>query len=133
MGANYYMTKGEWLPESDENHNLHSLLQEGSGTPARIHIGESSGGWCFALLVMPDYGIRNLSDWKVFATRLIQDGWRIEDECKVQYTFDEMMDVIQRVGWEEKMGVPLNRHEVDDIHCIGNGVGLYDYMVGWFS
>ena len=36
-----------------------------------IHIGRSSGGWCFSLHVYPEDGIHTLDDWK--------EKWKVED------------------------------------------------------
>ncbi len=134
MGTNYYAVKGEWLPEvSDWGHPLYGLIQEGSGRPAVIHIGKSSYGWCFSLHVMPQHGISNLGDWKMLVERLLGEGWRIEDEYREVVALDELWKVVERVDWERQDGRPLKRHMVDETHCIGNGEGFYDYIVGVFS
>lgn len=133
MGTNYYMAKGEHLPESDYNHPLNGLLRDGTGVCAKIHIGKSSGGWCFALHVMPSHGINNLQDWKKFAARLIEENWRIENEYRDVITPEELWEIVERVGWKRNDGEPLMRHEVDNRHCIGHGEGFYDYMIGHFS
>jgi hypothetical protein len=131
MGTNYYMMKGEWLPESNWDHPLSGLIREGTGRPASIHIGKSSGGWCFSLHVMPEQGISNLADWRALADRLLADGWRIEDEYRDVVTPDMMWKIVEREGWD--WGAAEWRHEVDGDHCIGHGEGLYDYVVGYFS
>ena len=134
MGTNYYAVKGEWLPEvSDWGHPLYGLIQDGSGRPALIHIGKSSGGWCFSLHVMPEQGISNLADWRALVERLLADGWRIEDEYRDSVTLEELWNIVERKGWNADGQRPLKRHDVDDRHCIGHGEGLYDYVVGDFS
>jgi hypothetical protein len=135
MGTNYYMMKGTPIPESDWSHPLNGLLREGTGVCAKIHIGKSSGGWCFSLHVMPQQGIHNLNDWKVLVERLLPEGWRIENEYGETFTSEELWRVVERVGdgWTLKDGRPLKRHMVDETHCIGNGEGFYDYIVGGFS
>ena len=134
MGTNYYAVKGAWLPEvSDWGSPFYGLIQEGSGRPASIHIGKSSGGWCFSLHVMPEQGIHNLADWKALVERLLADGWRIEDEYRDAVTTEELWDIVERKGWDADRQRPLKRHYVDGEHCIGHGEGLYDYVVGCFS
>jgi hypothetical protein len=134
VGTNYYAVKGKWLPEvSDWGHPLYGLIREGTGRPASIHIGKSSGGWCFSLHVMPQHGISNLGDWKVLVDRLIAGGWRIEDEYREIIALDELWKIVGRVDWERQDGRPLKRHMVDETHCIGHGEGLYDYIIGEFS
>jgi hypothetical protein len=127
------MVKGQHIPETDYDHPLSGLIREGTGVCAKIHIGKSSFGWCFSLHVMPEHGIHNLQDWKALADRLIAGGWRIEDEYREIIALDKLWKVVERADWEQKDGRPLNRHYVDGDHCIGNGEGFYDYMVGWFS
>jgi hypothetical protein len=135
MGTNYYMIKGEWLPEvSDLGHPLYGLIRDGSGRPASIHIGKSSGSWCFSLRVYPDHGVHNLADWKALVERLLADGWRIESEYCDTVDVNVLWEVVERVGWKElATKYPFRRHEVDNTYCIGNGEGLYDYIVGEFS
>jgi hypothetical protein len=145
MGTNYYMKKGQYVPEADYDHPLSGLIREGTGRPAAIHIGKSSYGWCFSLHVMPQYGIHDLTDWRAFAVRLLGEGWRIEDEYGEAFTAEELWRVVERADWERQEVTncdqlklpaavrPLQRHDVDGDHCIGNGEGFYDYIVGEFS
>ena len=133
MGTNYYMMKGQRIPEADYDHPLSGLIREGTGRPAAIHIGKSSYGWCFSLHVILQHGIHDLIDWKAFATRLLGEGWRIEDEYGEVLTAEELWKIVERVDWEQQDGRPLNRHYVDGGSCIGHGEGFYDYMVGEFS
>jgi hypothetical protein len=134
MGTNYYMVKGEHYAEGGYDHPLNPLLKWGTGRPPMIHIGKSSGGWCFSLRVYPDNGVHTLTDWRHFAIRLVGEGWRIEDEYRTEHTLDDLWRVVERESWKELASkYPLRRHIVDETHCIGNGEGLYDYMVGEFS
>lgn len=145
MGTNYYMMKGQYVPETDYDHPLSGMIRDGTGHPAKIHIGKSSYGWCFSLHVMPEHGISNLTDWKVLADRLLGEGWRIEDEYREVVALAELWAVVERIGWERQLVTdcdqlnlpadtrPLNRHAVDGGSCIGHGEGLYDYMIGEFS
>lgn len=133
MGTNYYMMKGVRVAEADYDHPLSAVIRYGSGRPAEIHIGKSSGGWCFSLHVYPGFGVHTLADWKAFASRLVAEGWRVEDEYGDEHTLDELWPVVERVGWKRQDGQPLLRHKVAEGHCVGNGEGLYDYIVGDFS
>lgn len=134
MGTNFYMVKGEHPPEGHFDHPLNPLLKHGTGRPPMIHIGKSSGGWCFALRVYPDHGVYTLADWRAFASRLVGEGWRVEDEYGTEHTLDNLWRVVEREGWEElNIKYPFRRHEVDNRYCVGNGEGLYDYMIGEFS
>ena len=134
MGTNYYMVKGEHPPEGRYGHPLNGFLRYGTGQPPMIHIGKSSGGWCFALRVYPEHGINTLSDWTAFASRLVGEGWRVEDEYGQQHTLDNLWRIVEREGWEELNNKdPFRRHDVDNTYCIGNGEGLYDYITGDFS
>lgn len=134
MGTNYYMMKGEHFPEYKYNHPLNGFLKRDSGQAPAIHVGKSSGGWCFSLHVYPGQGIKTLADWKDFATRLTEDGWRVEDEYGFIIELDELWRIIERVGMETwRDGNPLSRHNIDGHTCIGHGDGLYDYIIGEFS
>ena len=60
MGTNYYFRK----PLT--NYCEHCGR---SDPPEELHIGKSSGGWCFGLHVYPEDGIRGLADWEaIWAT-----------------------------------------------------------------
>ena len=133
MGTNYYLVKGEHYPESDPAHPLSGILKPGTGGPLKIHIGKSSGGWCFSLHVYPDHGIHTLADWKNFAKKMISEGWRAEDEYYFAHTPDQLWDIVERVGWKRPADQKFRRHEILDGYCVGNGEGLYDYVIGEFS
>ena len=91
-----------------------------------LHIGKSSAGWVFALHVYPEMGINNLEDWKRIFKK---DGKKIVSEYGDEKTYEEMISNI--VNRSHPRG--LNRSYVDGRHCIGNGEGTYDYMIGEFS
>lgn len=133
MGTNYYMVRGDHYPETEYGHPFNNLLKSGTGYPPMIHIGKSSGGWCFSLHIYPYFGVHTLTDWRNLAARLLREGWRIEDECRTEHSPDDLWRVVERVGWSRNDGEPLRRHTVDHIYCVGNGEGLYDYMIGEFS
>ncbi|MFH1546964.1 MAG: hypothetical protein ABIC57_00585 [bacterium] len=118
----------------------------------RIHIGKSSGGWCFSLHVVPEEGINDLEDWeKVWnlPESVILDEY---DECIPP---SEMKEIITERSWEKVnlTGNPyyeseaqflrenyavrgpkgLLRHQIDDRHCIKHGKGTWDCILGEFS
>lgn len=135
MGTNYYYYRHD--------------QPEGTSQADALHIGKSSGGWCFALHVIPEQRINTLMDWK----RLFMvQGSRIEDEYGSEVTVDQMLAVItKRQGhadvksrWtydvlDRNYAVhgPNNlvRCEVSvrAPHCVGHGPGTYDYFTGEFN
>lgn len=119
-----------------------------------LHIGKSSGGWCFSLHVIPEMGINTLDDWRKL---WLEPGTRIEDEYGRDIGPDEMESIISKrhggmsfdemrwygVGYTGEadfhrrnysMRGPNNllRHRLGD-HCVGHGEGTWDYIVGDFS
>lgn len=115
--------------------------------PAR-HIGKSSGGWCFALHVYPDEGIKDLDDWEgnLFAAVEAGDG-EIRDEYGRDLTIEELMSLITGRAWESgtfraadwyswNHAVPgpngLARSKLGR-NCIGHGKGTWDLITGEFS
>jgi len=117
----------------------------------RLHIGKSSGGWCFSLHVIPDQGINDLADWE---TRWAKPGSIIEDEYGERITPETMRRVITERSWprpKDKMPYGytsweefyrrnhaflgpngLLRHQVDGRFCVGNGEGTWDLLPGDF-
>ena len=109
-----------------------------------IHIGKSSGGWCFSLHVYPEDGINTLEDWQSLWNA---PGAYIEDEYSTKISNNEMEKIITErswgtttkdLGWYEENGAEpgpfsLARHKIDGHHCVGHGPGTYDFMVGDFS
>lgn len=106
-----------------------------------LHIGKSSGGWCFALHVIPEEGINTLDDWKA---RFNEPGAVIKDEYNRQITPEEMLAEITERAWDTR-GRPLTpdelhrncaergpnglvRHVVGLASCVGHGAGTWDYM-----
>jgi hypothetical protein len=139
MGTNYY-------------------LKEASG---KKHIGKSSGGWCFALHIIPEENIHDLSDWE---NRWSKKGTRIEDEYGRRISQKEMCGIIKNRQWGNgesfssrfKPGIGFDnryqteaafhrdnhsfagengllRHHVDGLYCVKNGEGTWDCMPGVFS
>ena len=124
MGTNYYTVKRCGHCNHEE----------------RLHIGKSSGGWCFALATHPDKGITSLDDWR---RKFAEDGIVIEDEYGQDSTPSEMIaEITERVGSGRKysdfagMGVQgpngLRRNTIDGSHCIEHGPGTWDIMRGEF-
>lgn len=143
MGTNYYLH-----PKPCECCGRHDKDME-------VHIGKSSGGWCFSLHVGGEHDYRFeeaglkvphcLDDWKeIFKT----DGYVISDEYGRPTSVKEMLDTIMNRSWNSRAGMTpeylrsnhavegpnnLLRHKVDGRHCVGNGEGTWDYIVGEFS
>lgn len=116
-----------------------------------IHIGKSSGGWCFALHVYPERGINDLSEWKAL---FYQPTASIQDEYRHPVSADEMVRVITERTGRGEAGQPfgyadwksfyrqnyaergpngLLRHRADHARCIRQGEGTWDCMTGDFS
>lgn len=129
MGTNYYLYE---KPDC-----------ECCGEPFKpLHIGKSSGGWCFSLHVIPEKNINTLDDWKTLWNK---PGAFIRGYEKV--SVQDMENIITNRSCPElpaggdrwyidNQAVPgpnnLARHRVDGQHCIGNGPGTWDYIVGEF-
>jgi hypothetical protein len=135
MGTNYYLHEHTcaWCGRSDE-----------------IHIGKSSGGWCFALHIYE--AIPDLAAWQLrWGQREAQIRAQGEE---VVLTPEQMLAIITKRSWPErpKPGHPytnwahfhlrnhsetgpngLVRHKIDGEHCIGHGEGTWDLMIGEFS
>ena len=128
MGTNYY-----WHED---------ICPHCKRTSEPIHIGKSSGGWCFALHILPELGITTLEDW--------QAKWKtgvILDEYNSTISPDEMLQTItnrswngdvvkDRIWWDSNKAEPgpnnLARSKVDGRRCVGHGEGTWDYFEGEF-
>jgi len=115
MGTNYYL------------HTEPPCECCGKPRGEELHIGKSSGGWCFALHVVPEDSINTLDDWRALWT---QPGSSIRNEYGEKVTREEMERVITQRRWRD--GMP-SRHVVDGGHCLGHGDGTWDYITGEFS
>jgi hypothetical protein len=115
MGTNYYLSQ---KPNCEHC---------GQPSGARLHIGKSSGGWCFALHVVPARGIYTLSDWRELWNK---PGAVIRDEYGRSISIEEMEQYITNRSWFRG---PLQRHDVDGQHCLGHGPGTWDYIAGDFA
>ena len=139
VGTNYYLKK---------NPCPHCGRAE-----EEVHIGKSSGGWCFALHVYPEDGINDMADWLPLLT---SDKNSIRDEYGQDIHSGEMLCIIrERETSEAKFESKpygydswtdfhvknhsfagprgLLRHKVERGHCIKNGEGTWDCIVGDFS
>lgn len=108
-----------------------------------LHIGKSSAGWCFALHVYPEMGIRTLDDWRALWT---VPGTSITNEYGTPISIAEIeaiitvrqgkmhreliMDILAR---DEAMPGPNELLRHTGSHCIGYGGGTWDYITGDFS
>ncbi len=123
MGTNY-----NWYPAND--------------SPV-LHIGKSSGGWCFSLHVTAE--ITSLEDWK----RVFLFPGHIESEYVERIPVPEMLHIIterrlahpitdaelcdhQRHGDVIRGPNGLLRHGINQ-WCCGHGPGTWDLMPGDFS
>lgn len=141
MGTNYY---------------LHSPKCEHCGhTEKPLHIGKSSGGWCFSIHVIPEEYINNLNVWRSLWE---MPGRWIENEYGERIPIDEMEEIITQRSWQpdfdsrkwnsmncyrdeahfhelnnsERGPNNLLRHKIGP-HCAGHGEGTWDYINGEFS
>jgi hypothetical protein len=112
--------------------------------PEAVHIGKSSGGWCFMLHIYPELRICTLDDWRP----LIEAG-SITDSNGVYTAPDTMLRIITERSWAPQPdsftpqrlaanhATPgpngLLRQQIDGTHCVGHGEGTWDLMVGVFS
>jgi hypothetical protein len=116
-----------------------------------MHIGKSSGGWCFLLHVgLPDDDVpQTLEAWK---EKFKEPNSFIENEYGERLEPDEMLAMILERSWAHKghyehdnwsaflnlnnaVQGPNNllRSKIDMCHCIGHGDGTYDLIIGEFS
>ena len=130
--------------------------------PNKLHIGKSSYGWVFSLRVYPDRDINDLADMLEFLSdKKLWDEY--EREVGLEYLKDRIVNRAREekpAKWDEwttalQQGTSplgpnykpyydpktsfkddscyLMRHVEDGIHCVGNGEGTWDYMIGEFS
>jgi hypothetical protein len=141
MGTNYYSVHRSVDLEQFDGWDLR-YSEDG----CCLHIGKSSGGWCFSLHVIPERGINSLRDWiEVF----IDPERVIIDEYRDEVDLERMMRVITcrsrdtPNGWDEETldrncAEPgpnnLVRHRMGDhCDCVGHGEGTWDLITGDFS
>lgn len=134
MGTNYYMT-------------VNACPSCGRGE-RELHIGKSSGGWCFSLNTHPDDCLTSLEEWRA--------AWAnnpIRDEYHRAVSPAEMERIVTERSWPRPEAIPFGyrsltdfceinhaapgpnglwRHKVDGRHCIAHGDGTFDLMRGEF-
>jgi hypothetical protein len=96
MGTNYYLTNTYCKcckRSREECTSEHWLKRETllSTPEVKLHIGKSSGGWCFSLHVIPSLGLNTLDDWELL--------------------IDEALD---RAKWEEALDRVVKWHIIDE-------------------
>ena len=131
MGTNYY---------------LHENVCEccGRGDPP-LHIGKSSGGWCFALHVIPEEGLNSLDDWVDRIVPTLSGDIRDEYDCRVFWVDLRRLiidrskkpgtvhsDQFYRDNHAEPGPNGLLRHQIG-LYCLGHGKGTWDLIPGEFS
>lgn len=119
-----------------------------------LHIGKSSGGWCFSLATHPRLGIDDLDDW---IPRLTDPDCLILNEYDEAVEPEQMIEIISKrdnyshdwdsLWWAPRYGGEkefhdrnysergpngLLRHKLGP-YCIRHGAGTWDCMVGEFS
>lgn len=109
-----------------------------------LHIGKSSGGWCFALHVYPVTGIRTLQDW-IHRLRASGLEYPVVDCEDHKLTLAEFSHIVVSRAWDacpddlpqdfylktgQCVAGPNNliRAAIDGVHCIGHGEGTWDYI-----
>ena len=129
MGTNYYLTEKPPCKCCGRDYD-------------DLHIGKSSGGWCFSLHIIPDQGIHTLDDWR---KRWKKDGVTIRNEYRDIVSSDQMEDIITNRGsknpqddfdYEGNYATQgpngLVRYKIGP-YCNGHGDGTWDYIPGDFS
>jgi len=138
MGTNYYLKTEvcECCGRSDEE----------------LHIGKSSGGWCFSLHYDDDEGVCSLDDWLVLfraTDNVIRDeygnvitptemqrvicnrGAKSDKFEKKPYGYESWSDFHMQNNSEAGPNALL-RHKIGR-HCVGHGAGTWDLIQGEFS
>jgi hypothetical protein len=137
MGTNYYLHQ---KPDC-----------ECCGRPYEpLHIGKSSGGWCFSLHVIPEDGINTLDDWR---NLWAAPGAYILNGYGERVSIVDMEIVITYRGrpennnWDNCLGCEQDFHDKNHSergpngllrhrigrYCKGHGEGTWDYIEGEFS
>lgn len=118
------------------------------GHAEEVHIGKSSGGWCFALQYLPEKGLIDWPQWKFYLEEMLKqkpDSY-IKDEYDRVVTLHELEKTVtdrnrkEPCQWTEEMyeknyAEPgpnnLVRHQINQ-WCVSHGSGTWDMMQGWF-
>lgn len=149
MGCNFYL------------HGLEETIpcphcgQDISEPP--LHIGKSSGGWVFALHVIPERDLNSLDDWMALLRkheptteirseegevlsiaelndRIVDRRWHhsVEDRDFPDGWYRSLKDFYER-NCAEPGPNNLIRSKVDGVYCVGHGEGTWDLRAGEFS
>lgn len=140
MGTNYYSVKrGAETLSSDDFWTLYD-----QGGDDVLHIGKSSGGWCFSLHVIPERGINDLWDWIAIVLdpdRIIIDEYRDTIEFNRLWSIITARSSSRQSTWSaedyrrncaEPGPNNLVRHVIGH-GCLGHGLGTWDCIEGRFS
>lgn len=131
MGTNYYYV---------------SNVCSQCGHQEELHIGKSSGGWCFALRVYPERNIKDLPDWLPL---WLHPAAIFRDEYGKSCTVVDVLRVIcvridlrpaanqhDQAFLDRNSAVPgpngLTRAKIG-LGCISHGAGTWDCCEGEFS
>lgn len=114
MSTNYYLYEKPFCPTCERPFE-------------RLHIGKSSGGWCFALHIIPERNINTFADWCELWRK---SGVRIEDEYGETITPEAMERIVADRLWH---GAPPSHCYIDGTRCVAHGDGTYDLIIGEFS
>lgn len=118
-----------------------------------LHLGKSSGGWCFGLHVYPEKGLNNWQDiWGMLHASIEEKDYEIKNEYGDIVQLAEFFTIVwdrkalrakpldselDRKWLETNHAIPgsfgLARHALYPGHCIGHGKGPFDYIIGEFS
>jgi len=138
MGTNYYSVK-KGVEEMDSD-SFWALR----GSEHCLHIGKSSGGWCFSLHVIPELNIHDLPGWVPY---LLDQDRVIVDEYREVVTYEHLLSIItdrrreKPCTWTQEMydknyAEPgpnnLARHSLGR-ECTRQGAGTWDCIEGEFS
>lgn len=142
LGTNYYTVKRGL--ESMDSDTFWDLMRSDTESGDILHIGKSSGGWCFSLHVIPDRNIHDLPDWVPY---LLDQERVIINEYRDILTYEELLDIIMNRSrpdthkWNQEMyernyAEPgpnnLVRHSLGR-GCVRQGAGTWDCVEGNFS
>jgi hypothetical protein len=130
-----------------------SRMEVGSTRGDDLHIGKSSGGWVFALHVIPELGLNDLDSWKYF---LGKPGMKIfergDGKPRQEIPLDELLKVITERKFEcndnvnhlfhvvnksEPAANGMVRKKIDNERCVGHefavtGDATWDLIAGDF-
>ena len=104
MGTNYYVKKEPGL--------MGVLMSQKT---INLHIGKSSGGWCFSLRWYPERNLNSLRDWYRFLSR---GRVTITDEYDSEISLHELLNIIANRKWRGRAGTFPNKHYESEEHFL---------------